>query len=53
MPRKPIDLPPAVTRRFVEVMRAYHNEKRAIKRDEIAGRQMSVLSITVAISDEF
>jgi hypothetical protein len=43
MPRKPIELPPAVARRFVEDMRAYHNEKRAIKRDEIAVRQRHLL----------
>ena len=40
MPRKPIELPPAVARRFVEDMRA---EKSAIKRDEISGRQMHAL----------
>jgi hypothetical protein len=33
----------AVARRFMEDMRAYFAEKNAIKRDEIAGRQMSVL----------
>ncbi len=40
---KPIELPPAVARRFVEDMRTYFAEKNAIKRDEIAGRQMHVL----------
>ena len=39
MPRKPIELPPAVARRFVEDMRAFHAEKNSIKRDEIAARQ--------------
>ncbi len=43
MPRKPIELPPEVARKFLEDMRAYFAEKNAIKRDEIAGRQMSVL----------
>jgi len=40
MPRKPIELPPAVARQFVEDMRAFYAEKNPIKRDEIAGRQM-------------
>ncbi len=43
MPRKPIGLPPEVAEAFVADMRAYFAEKNAIKRDEIAGRQMSVL----------
>jgi hypothetical protein len=43
MPRKPIELPPAVARRFVEDMRAYFAEKNAIKRDEIAARQLHAL----------
>jgi hypothetical protein len=43
MPSKPIELPPAVARRFVEDMRAFFEEASPIKRDEIAGRQMSVL----------
>ena len=43
MPIKPIELPPKVARRFVEDMRAYFAEKNAIKRDEIAGRQMNAL----------
>ncbi len=43
MPRKSIELPPAVARRFMEDMRAYFAEKNAIKRDEIAGRQMHAL----------
>jgi hypothetical protein len=43
MPRKPIELPPEVARRFIKDMRAYFAEKNAIKRDEIAGRQMHVL----------
>jgi hypothetical protein len=43
MPRKPIELPPAVARRFVEDMHAYLAEKSAIKRDEIAARQRHLL----------
>jgi hypothetical protein len=43
MPRQPIELPPEVTRRFLEDMRAYFAEPNLVKRDEIAGRQMSVL----------
>jgi hypothetical protein len=38
MPPKPIELPPAVARSFLEDMRAYFGEKNAIKRDEIASR---------------
>ena len=44
MPRKPIELPPAVARRFVEDMRAFHAEKNSIKRDEIAARQRHALA---------
>jgi hypothetical protein len=43
MPRKPIQLPPAVARRFMEDLRAFFAEESPIKRDAIAGRQMSVL----------
>ena len=43
MPLKPIELPPAVARRFVNDMRAFHAEPNAIKRDEIAGRQLHAL----------
>jgi hypothetical protein len=43
MPRKPLELPPAVARRFMEDLRAFFAEESQIKRDEIAGRQMSVL----------
>jgi hypothetical protein len=38
MPRKPIELPPAVARAFVKDMRAFLVEKNAIKRDKIAAR---------------
>jgi hypothetical protein len=43
MLRKPIEAPPAVARRVAEDMRAYFAEKNAIKRDEIAARQLHVL----------
>jgi hypothetical protein len=43
MPRKPIDLPPAVARRFVKDMLAYFAEPNSIKRDEIATRQLHAL----------
>ena len=43
MPRKPIELPPAVAGRFVDDKHAFYAEPNPIKRDEIAGRQMSVL----------
>jgi hypothetical protein len=41
MPRKPIELPPAVARRFVEDMCAFFAEPNRIKRDRIAGRPIS------------
>jgi hypothetical protein len=37
---KPIDMPPEVARRFVADMLAYFAEPNAIKRDEIAARQL-------------
>ena len=40
---KPIELPPAVARRFVEDMRLFHLEPNAIKRDEIAAQQLHAL----------
>jgi hypothetical protein len=43
MPRKPIELPPAVARAFVKDVRAFHIEPNAIKRDEIASRQLHAL----------
>ena len=43
MARKPLDLPPDVARAFVRDMLAYFAETNAIKRDEIAARQMTVL----------
>ncbi len=43
MHRKLIELPPAVARRFVADMHAFYAELNPIKRDEIAGQQMSVL----------
>jgi hypothetical protein len=44
MPRKPLELPPDVARRFAEDMRAYFAETNAIKRDEIAIRQLVALN---------
>jgi hypothetical protein len=38
--RKPIELPPAAARRFVEDMRAFHAEKNGVKADGIAARQL-------------
>jgi hypothetical protein len=43
MPRKPLELPPVVARGFVKDMRAFLAEKNAIKRDEIAARQLQAL----------
>jgi hypothetical protein len=43
MPRKPIELPPAVARAFVKDMRAFLPEENAIKRDETAARQLHAL----------
>jgi hypothetical protein len=43
VPRKPIDLPPAIARAFVADRLAFLAESNQIKRDEIAGRQMAVL----------
>jgi len=43
MPRKPKELPPAVARRFVEDMHSFFLEPDAIKRDEIAARQLHAL----------
>jgi hypothetical protein len=39
----PAELPAAVARRFVEDIRAFHAEENAIKRDEIAARQLHAL----------
>jgi hypothetical protein len=44
MPRKSIELPPAVARRFVKDMRTFPAEPSAIKRDEnAAARQLHAL----------
>jgi hypothetical protein len=43
MPRKPIELPPAVALRFVDDMHSFHAEPNAIKADEIATRQQHAL----------
>jgi hypothetical protein len=47
MPRKPIELPPEVARRFVQDMRAFHTEKNQIKRDEIVKPDRKILPIAV------
>jgi hypothetical protein len=43
MPLKPIELPPAVARRFVDDTRAFHAEPNPIKQREIAARQLHAL----------
>jgi hypothetical protein len=43
MSRKPTELQPAVARAFVKDMRAFLAERNAIKRDEIAARQLHAL----------
>ena len=43
MPQKPIDLPPAVARKFVEDMRAFFAAKGQIRQHEIAARQLHAL----------
>jgi hypothetical protein len=43
MPRKQLEVPPIVARTFVKHMRAFHAEKNAIKRDEIAGHAAFLL----------
>jgi hypothetical protein len=42
--RAPPELPPEIARRFFEDMRVFHRERNAIKRDEIAGRQLHALA---------
>jgi hypothetical protein len=43
MPQKPLDLPMQVAKAFVRDMKLYFAEPNAIKRDEIAGRQLQAL----------
>lgn len=43
MPLKPIELSPAVSRRFFEDMSAFHAKPNAIKREEVAARQLHAL----------
>jgi hypothetical protein len=45
MPSKPIELPPAVARRFVEDMRAFFAAPNSLKQDEIAARQLHALRL--------
>lgn len=40
---KPLDLPPAVARAFIEDMQAYFAEENRYKQDEIAVRQLHAL----------
>ena len=42
MPRKPIELPPAV-KAFVRGMCAFHSAKDSLKKDEIAAKQLWLL----------
>jgi hypothetical protein len=42
---KPLHLPPTVARRFVADMRAFTAEPNAVKRDEIAARQLDALEL--------
>jgi hypothetical protein len=44
MPRKPIELAPAVARNFLKDLRAFYAEKNSIKKDEIAARQAWLLN---------
>jgi hypothetical protein len=44
MPRKPIELPPAVARDFLADKRAFFAETSSIKKDEIAARQAWLLN---------
>jgi lipase chaperone LimK len=41
--RKPLELPPAVARAFVEDMKAFFAEENRYKQDEIAARQLHIL----------
>jgi hypothetical protein len=43
MPRKELEVPAAVARAFFKDMRAFFAEENAIKRDEIAARQLHAL----------
>jgi hypothetical protein len=43
MPSKPLELPLAIARRFVQDLRAYHCEKNPLKQDEIAIHQLRAL----------
>ena len=43
MIRKPLELPPAIARAFVEDMKAYFAEENPIKREGIAVRQLRAL----------
>jgi hypothetical protein len=42
--RTPLEIPPEISKRFVQDMRAFFAEPNAIKQDEIAARQLHALS---------
>lgn len=44
MVRSQIDIPPAIARQFLQDLRAFLKERDAIKRDEIAARQLHALN---------
>jgi hypothetical protein len=44
MPSKPIELPPRVTKAFVQDMRAFFAAPNTLKQDEIAARQLQALN---------
>jgi hypothetical protein len=44
MPQKPVEIPPAVVHAFVEDMRDFFAEDNAIKRNDIAARQLHALN---------
>jgi hypothetical protein len=44
VPRKPIEIPPTAARSFANDMRAYHATNDCTKKDEIAARQIWLLS---------
>ena len=41
--RGPLEIPPAVALQFIADLQAYYAEDDAVKRDEIAGRQLRAL----------
>jgi hypothetical protein len=43
--RGPLEIPPAVARQFIADLQAYYAEDDAVKRDEIASRQLHALRL--------